>query len=292
MDRGHQWGGRDDPAEGFVDNDRKVRRGQERHRHGLGRRLRLLRAGRSMGGTGLEHRRRRADRVVLLAAAERRGRRGTGGKAFENTVVTNEAAHSGNYSLKFDMPFDRSPHDGFVGTQRFLFNQTGKGSTVTKNRGGISSISDVQPGDVLRLSVWIKASNLVPDSAAMYPGTWSVGFTPLWFTGNTNNLGYNPVGPANDYTFAFPAVTSFAWKKYSLDVTVPTGVGANALEVRLHVYSRFTGTIYFDDLTVEKLDPPQPNLIGGFEGEYPAYWTEGSEPSSATLSWADRQSTD
>ena len=208
---------------------------------------------------------------------------------FENTVVTNEAAHSGNYSLKFDMPFDRSPHDGFVGTQRFLFNQTGKGSTVTKNRGGISSISDVQPGDVLRLSVWIKASNLVPDSAAMYPGTWSVGFTPLWFTGNTNNLGYNPVGPANDYTFAFPAVTSFAWKKYSLDVTVPTGVGANALEVRLHVYSRFTGTIYFDDLTVEKLDPPQPNLIGGFEGEYPAYWTEGSEPSSATLSWATDQ---
>ncbi|MEK6756448.1 MAG: FlgD immunoglobulin-like domain containing protein, partial [Bacteroidota bacterium] len=32
-----------------------------------------------------------------------------------------------------------------------------------------------------------------------------------------------------------------------------TGVGATALEVRLHVYSRFVGTIYFDDLTVQKI---------------------------------------
>ncbi len=37
---------------------------------------------------------------------------------FENTVVTTEAAHSGLYSLKFDMPFSRQPHDGFVGMKR------------------------------------------------------------------------------------------------------------------------------------------------------------------------------
>src|SRR5262249_16226245 len=150
--------------------------------------------------------------------------------------------HSGTHSLKFDMPFDRAPHDGFVGTQRFLFNQTGRGITAPRKGNGVAVPYDVQPGDVLRLSVWIKASNLVPDSAAAYPGTWSVGFTPLWFTGNTNNLGYSPVGPAIDYTFQFPAVTAFDWTKYSLDVTVPNGVGANALETRLHVYSRFTGT--------------------------------------------------
>ena len=110
---------------------------------------------------------------------------------------------------------------------------------------------------MLRISVWIKASNLVPDSAALYPGTWSVGLTPLWFTGNGNNVGYSNVGPGNDYTWAFPAVTAFDWTKYTLDVQVPAGVNAKALETRLHVYARFTGTIYFDDLTIEKLDVPQ-----------------------------------
>ncbi len=46
-------------------------------------------------------------------------------------------------------------------------------------------------------------------------------------------------------------MTQFDWTEYTLDVTVPSGVSAKALEVRLHVYSRFTGTIYWDDLTVQ-----------------------------------------
>jgi hypothetical protein len=157
---------------------------------------------------------------------------------FENTVVTTEAAHTGLHSLKFDMLATHLAHDGFVGTTRYLFKDLGAGDPISE-------------GDVLRISVWIKASNLVPDSAAKYPGTWSVGFTPLWFTGNDNHLGYSPVGPANDYTWAFPPVTSFDWTQYTLDVTVPSGVGAQALEVRLHVYAQFVGTIYFDDLKVE-----------------------------------------
>ncbi len=190
---------------------------------------------------------------------------------FENTVVTKEAAHSGLYSLKFNLPFTRRPQDAFVATKRLMFNNIDAG---------------IKEGSVLRISVWLKASNLVPDSAAMYPGTWSVGFTPLWFTGVGNNSGYNPVGPANDYTWVFPPVTQFDWTKYTLDVTVPAGVSAKALEVRLHAYSRFTGTIYWDDLTVEKLDAAPINLVGGFEGDLPSFWTKGNEPSGATLTWA------
>src|SRR5512141_2012786 len=110
---------------------------------------------------------------------------------------------------------------------------------------------------MLRLSVWIKASGLVPDSAAKYPGSWAVGFTPLWFAKYGANDGYNTVGPGNDYTFAFPAVTSFDWTQYTLDIQVPAGVNAAALETRLHIYAQFTGTVYFDDLTITKLDVPQ-----------------------------------
>ena len=176
---------------------------------------------------------------------------------FENTVVTSEAAHSGMYSLKFVMPAGRDPHDGFVGTKRYTFGSSApSGKIATRSTSAfhdIASLQDVKPGDMLRLSVWIKASDLVPDSAALYPGTWSVGFTPLWFEKAGNNDGYSPVGPANDYTFTFPSVTSFDWTQYTLDVQVPTDVGATALEIRLHVYSRFVGTVYFDDLTVQKV---------------------------------------
>jgi hypothetical protein len=59
------------------------------------------------------------------------------------------------------------------------------------------------------------------------------------------------VGPADDLVFTFPPVTQFDWTQYYVDVTVPTGVNAKALEVRLHVYSTFTGTIYWDDLDVQ-----------------------------------------
>ena len=75
-------------------------------------------------------------------------------------------------------------------------------------------------------------------------------------------------------------------RQYTLDVTVPAG--AKVLEVRLHVYSRFTGTIYWDDLTVEKLDVPAITEIGGFEGTLPAFWNQGNT-GGATLSWATDQ---
>ena len=170
---------------------------------------------------------------------------------FENTVVTSEAAHTGLYSLKFNMPANRAPHDGFVGTKR------------------IPLTSDIKAGDFVRISVWIKANNLVPDSAAKYPGTWAVGFTPLWFAKYGNNDGYNNVGPGNDYTFTFPAVTSFDWTEYTLDVQVPTGVGAAALETRLHIYGTFTGTVYFDDLNIEKVSG---TLVKGSKNGLPSVY--------------------
>jgi hypothetical protein len=170
---------------------------------------------------------------------------------FENTVVTSEAAHSGLYSLKFQLPFDRVTHDAWVGTKRYPLNNglTGVLAGKTGPRD-ISALNDVKAGDVLRISMWIKASNLVPDSAAAYPGTWSVGVTPIFHSGWLPNSAYDEIG-AHDYTFTFPNVTSFDWTQYYVDVTVPNDASVKALSVRPHVYSRFTGTVYYDDITVE-----------------------------------------
>ncbi|MHB8338367.1 MAG: hypothetical protein ACYDEE_13220, partial [Ignavibacteriaceae bacterium] len=192
---------------------------------------------------------------------------------FENTMVTSEAAHTGMYSLKFDLPANRDPHDGFVGTKRYLL------STINP---------DIKPGDIIRISVWIKADSLQPDSADANPTTWAVGFTPGFFNGNGNNIGYNPISQ-NDYQFKFPHVTSFDWTQYHLDIQVPSDPTTNSVEVRLHIYARFTGEVYFDDLNITKLPTPDLNAVGGFESSLPSYWNIGNQPSGSTLTWATDQ---
>jgi hypothetical protein len=152
---------------------------------------------------------------------------------FENTMITTEAAHSGTTSLKFNLPITRIPHDAWVGTLRYPLD------------------ANVHANSVLRVSVWIKASGLYPDSARIAPGTWAVGLTPIFHSGYLPNDPYDEIG-AHDYVFTFPDTAhSFDWTQYSLDVIVPTDVNAKNFSVRIHPYSRMVGTIYFDDLEVK-----------------------------------------
>jgi hypothetical protein len=188
---------------------------------------------------------------------------------FENTILTTEAAHSGNYSLKFDMPSGRDAHDGFIGTRRMSFNEIDP---------------TIKPGDIIRLSVWIKANNLEPDSAFAYPSTWAVGLTPQFFTKLGNNDGWD--GTGNDYQFTFPNATSFDWTQYSVDVMVPDNPETAGMGVRLHIYATFTGTVYFDDLSVTKISNPTLAEVGGFEIENPAFWYKGNQPGGSNLTWA------
>ncbi len=192
---------------------------------------------------------------------------------YENTVVTTEAAHSGTQSLKFNLPITRTQHDGWVGTIRYPLD------------------ANVQAGDILRLSVWVKASGLYPDSARKYPGTWAVGFTPLFHSGYKPNDPYDEIG-GHDYTFTFPDTAhSFDWTQYTLDITVPSDPNAKNFSLRIHPYGQMVGTLYFDDMQVEKLtNVTSINNVGGFESNLPSYWTIGNQSTGATASWASDQS--
>jgi hypothetical protein len=196
---------------------------------------------------------------------------------FENTIVTTEAAHTGTHSLKFTMPVGRAtPHDGWVAIRPMMFTDLGTGGAIND-------------GDKLRISVWVKGMALWPDSAAKY-GDWAVGMSRTFYTSNDNHSGYNAIASGNtDYTFAFPSATQFDWTQYTLEVTVPSGQNAKAMQIGLHVFNRFIGTVYFDDLKVEKVTAPTLADVGGFEGTLPSYWTMGNQPSGATLSWATDQ---
>ena len=160
---------------------------------------------------------------------------------FENSTVTNEFAHTGNYSFKFNLPFGRKPQDGFIGTHRLPF------SSIDPN---------IKPGDNIRVSVWVKASNLVPDSALKNPTTWTVGITPQFFTKLGNNDGWD--GAGDDFYFTFPNTTSFDWTQCSANIPVPSDPNISGMEIHLHIFSRFTGIVYFDDLNVENISSSLP----------------------------------
>jgi hypothetical protein len=151
---------------------------------------------------------------------------------FENTVVTTEAAHSGTHSLKFNFPATHNARDGYIGTLRFPIN------------------ASIPAHSALKINVWVKALNLVPDSAAKNPGSWAVGVTPLYFAQVGPNDGYNNAPNAKDYVFTFPNATQFDWTLFSQVDTMPTDPTYRYMEVRLHVYAQFVGTVYFDDLTI------------------------------------------
>ncbi len=147
---------------------------------------------------------------------------------YENTRITDEYAYNGLYSLKFDIPV--GSHDGFVGTRKY-------------------PVSGVVPGDVIRISVWIKGMNLNPDSAAAVGDAWSVALTPIFHNTIGNNAGWGEFW-SRDIPLKFPNVTSFDWTQFYIDVPVPEG--ALALSVRLHPLGRFSGTVYMDQLQIQK----------------------------------------
>jgi hypothetical protein len=186
---------------------------------------------------------------------------------YENTKITNEESYSGEYSLVFEN-LDGT-RDGFVGTRKYAIGD------------------DIKVGDVLRISVWLKGKDLDPQHAATVGDAATFSITPMLHNKVGNNEGFGDFW-ASDIPLKFPAVTSFDWQQFYVDV--PVQEGTKAISVRLHPLGQFKGTVYCDLLTVEKLDVPKLSEIGSFEQALPSYWNKGGEPTGSTLSWATDQS--
>jgi hypothetical protein len=192
-------------------------------------------------------------------------------QGYENTKVTDEYAYHGNYSLKFDIPV--GTHDGFVGTRRYPLNSQpplGQSSSMNGPQD-ITALNGVVPGDILRISVWIKGMNLYPDSALAIGDAWSVSLTAIYHTTIGNNEGWGQYAASPDIPLVFPNATSFDWKQFYVDVTVPAppaGQVAKSISVRLHPLGRFSGTVYMDALEIKKIyevtDVKDPSLPEDF----------------------------
>ena len=170
---------------------------------------------------------------------------------YENTRITEEFSYYGSRSLKFDIPV--GTHDGFIGTKLFPLNS---GSGKVSGPLDITALDGVVVGDVLRISVWIKGENLEPDSVISVGDQWSVALTPIFHTTLGGNEGFGDYW-ASDIPLVFPNATSFDWKQFYIDVTVPVppeGQEAKSLDVRLHPLGRFQGTVYMDGLEIKKIN--------------------------------------
>ncbi len=166
---------------------------------------------------------------------------------YENTIVTNEESYHGEYSLKFDIPV--GTHDGFVGTRRYALDSGTGGKS-----NDITGLDGVAVGDVLRISVWIKAENLEPDSVIAVGDQWTIALTPIFHTTLGNNEGWGQYW-ASDMPLTFPHATSFDWTQFYVDVEVPeppAGEEAKSLSVRLHPLGRWQGTAWMDALEIKK----------------------------------------
>ncbi|MFZ1685430.1 MAG: T9SS type A sorting domain-containing protein, partial [Candidatus Zixiibacteriota bacterium] len=168
---------------------------------------------------------------------------------YQNTKITDEEAYQGLYSLKFENL--EGTHDGFVGTRKYAISgEPLLGPIEPKHElQDISTLSGVVPGDVIRISVWIKGMDLHPDSAAAVGDSWSIAITPMFHNTIGNNSGFGDFW-ASDIPLKFANVTSFDWTQFYVDVIVPEG--SISLSVRLHPLSRFPGTVYLDQLQIKK----------------------------------------
>lgn len=165
---------------------------------------------------------------------------------YENTMITDQEAHTGNYSLMFNPD---GTHDGFVGTVKFPIN-SGASPKITGASMDIASLKDVSPGDSLNISVWVKGENLEPDSVASVGDQWSVAITPILHNTLGNNAGWGEFW-ASDIPLVFPNATSFDWTQFTVGVKVLDGT--QSISVRLHPLGRFKGTVYMDDLEITKV---------------------------------------
>ncbi len=169
---------------------------------------------------------------------------------YENTKITDEESYHGRYSLKFEnLP---GTHDGFVGTVRYPIGENNEPSgKLTQHIYDITALKDVNAGDMIRISVWLKATGLNPQEMAEVGDQASFAITPIFHNTSGNNEGWGEFW-SKDIPCKFPVASEFGWMQFYVDV--PVQEGAKSLSVRLHPLGRFKGTVYCDLLEVRKLD--------------------------------------
>ncbi|ARA94154.1 hypothetical protein AWN76_013995 [Rhodothermaceae bacterium RA] len=193
-------------------------------------------------------------------------------------TVSDEAAHTGTYSLKLEQ------------------NVTEATESVA-----ISERVPVTAGEPVLVSFWVKTEGVPEPEKIGDPeaGDYNIGMTALWYEnlsggaagwGEIGGVDIRLNGEYNEQVIPLAKrEASTGWTQYAF-VVYPKE-GAVGMELRLRYWHAFEGTTYWDDVFVAPVSSVLgvlPNLLtnGGFEAGKPAYWR--AEGSGAT--WTTEQS--
>jgi|GEM_PF-726921 len=181
--------------------------------------------------------------------------------------VTTEEYRSGGYSLKIDAPVGRYTGEALWASETVPIPPGSEGKQYV-------------------LSAWMKTENIIPDS--IFNDIYSLGFTATWHPKGFDDMKGEGwvMERSDDFPQFYLRREEGDWRELVWVYTVPSD-DVEAVSLRLRHWHEFTGTVYWDDVTLAPLS--EDNLlseIGTFSSGEPHLWNAEPGNSGATLTWA------
>ncbi|MFP4548464.1 MAG: hypothetical protein ACLFQM_10045, partial [Fidelibacterota bacterium] len=186
---------------------------------------------------------------------------------------TDNAAHSGNYAVELFKP------DTTSSTSEIVY---------------YSVPAPVDEGEWYKIGVWVKTEGVNADES--FEATYitkdrldeRLGLC-YFFHGDENLMeGWSTLG-GDKFVYVDQTDTNGDWTRYEVAEQAPAG--ATGISVRARYTSNPTGTAYFDDFSVEKIEDGGDQLIvnGSFEHREPAFWKGYNARLNNEIAWESNE---
>jgi hypothetical protein len=173
----------------------------------------------------------------------------------------------------YGMVWDNAAHSGSYSAELFKPDTTTSSSEIVY----YSIPAPVEEGEWYKISVWVKTEE-VNDSSTFEP-TYirkerldeRIGLCYFFHSDENIHEGWSTLG-GDKFVYINQTEATKDWTLYEVAEKAPEG--ATGISVRARFTSHPTGTAYFDDFSVEKIEMTGENLVHnpGLEDQNPAFW--------------------
>ncbi len=184
-------------------------------------------------------------------------------------IVTDNAANSGSYAAELFKP------DTTSSTSEIVY---------------YSVPTAVEAGEWYKIGVWVKTEDVNADDS--FEPTYirkerldeRLGLCYFFHTDAVIDEGWSTVG-GDKYVYVDQTDSTLGWTHYTVAEQAPEG--ATGISVRARFTSNPTGTAWFDDFSIEKIEVTGDQLLvnPGFEEQQPAFWNPLNGSIGTELGW-------
>ena len=179
-------------------------------------------------------------------------------------------ASNGSYG----MAWNNAAHTGSYSAELFKPDTTTSSSEIVY----YSIPTEVEAGEWYKIGVWVKTENV--NDSSVYEPTYirkerldeRIGLCYFFHADDNIHEGWSTLG-GDKFVYINQVDSSMDWTLYEVAEKAPEG--ATGISVRARFTSHPTGTAYFDDFSVEKIEMTGEQLINnpGLEDQTPAFWS-------------------